>query len=131
VCTGPIFKYLDLKYVLSLSSILSNLLFSLQPATTTTKAMGVRDLDMHILTLSYPWLGLPVELLRRQRKPTGGLICAHVVRAEVAVSIIAKKMPKKLSTFKIKPSTHHHDHRPTTMNSSHAPPPLTFFLVLP
>mmetsp|Transcript_28446 Transcript_28446/g.57279 ORF Transcript_28446/g.57279 Transcript_28446/m.57279 type:complete len:448 (-) Transcript_28446:90-1433(-) len=57
------------------------------PLFTLLQALGVRELDMHILTLSYPWLGLPVELMRRQRKPTGGLICAHAVRVVVLYSM--------------------------------------------
>jgi len=57
------------------------------PLFALMQALGFRELDMHILTLSYPWLGLPVELLRRQRKPSGPLIGAHCVRVVVLYSM--------------------------------------------
>lgn len=44
-------------------------------------------LDLHILTLSYPWLGLPVEILRARQKPIGPLISAHLVRVIVLYSM--------------------------------------------
>jgi hypothetical protein len=42
---------------------------------------------MHILTLSYPWLGLPVEVLRRMGKPSAPLIGAHVFRVVILYSM--------------------------------------------
>lgn len=57
------------------------------PLFACLQALGFRELDLQILTLSYPWLGLPVELLRRQRKPSGPLIGAHCVRVVVLYSM--------------------------------------------
>jgi len=57
------------------------------PLFACLQSLGFRELDMQILTLSYPWLGLPVELLRRQRKPSGPLIGAHCIRVVVLYSM--------------------------------------------
>mmetsp|Transcript_19258 Transcript_19258/g.56018 ORF Transcript_19258/g.56018 Transcript_19258/m.56018 type:complete len:593 (-) Transcript_19258:17-1795(-) len=51
------------------------------------RRLGLAALDMNILTLSYPWLGVPVEILRRQRKPVAPLIVAHIVRVIVLYSM--------------------------------------------
>lgn len=62
-------------------------IISIKPPHPPSQALGYRDLDLHILTLSYPWLGLPVELLRRQRKPAAGLLAAHGLRVVVLYSM--------------------------------------------
>lgn len=38
------------------------------------------QLDFGALSLSYPWLGAPLELLRAQRRPTCPFVAAHVFR---------------------------------------------------
>ena len=42
---------------------------------------------MQILTMSYPWLGIPVDRLRQQNKPITPLIVAHLVRVLVLYSM--------------------------------------------
>lgn len=41
------------------------------------------DLDFRLLSLSYPWLGVPMQRLRARRKPLAPFIMAHVVRVVV------------------------------------------------
>jgi hypothetical protein len=47
------------------------------------RRLGVRLLDFRILTLSYPWLGIPMQRLRARRKPLTPFIMAHLVRVFV------------------------------------------------
>lgn len=51
------------------------------------RRLGLNSLDMHILTLSYPWLGIPIDRLRQQRKPVSPMILAHAVRVVVLYSM--------------------------------------------
>lgn len=49
------------------------------------RAMGCATLDMHLLTLSYPWLGVPIEQLRARNKPVGPFIFAHLCKVNVSL----------------------------------------------
>mmetsp|Transcript_8451 Transcript_8451/g.11011 ORF Transcript_8451/g.11011 Transcript_8451/m.11011 type:complete len:612 (+) Transcript_8451:136-1971(+) len=79
-------------FVATVTSLIVRMLISsgvvvMFPLFWMLQMLGFRDLDMHILTLSYPWLGLPVEVLRRMGKPSGPLIAAHVFRVIVLYSM--------------------------------------------
>lgn len=47
------------------------------------RAGVLRVLDFRLLSLSYPWLGVPLQRLRARRKPLTPFIMAHVVRVFV------------------------------------------------
>ncbi|CAM9675562.1 unnamed protein product [Chrysoparadoxa australica] len=42
-----------------------------------------RGIDFHLLSASYPWLGMPMERLRRQGKPLTPFIMGHVMQVLV------------------------------------------------
>ena len=50
------------------------------------RRVGV-DLDLEILTMSYPWLGRPVARLQREGKPVTPIIVAHCIRVVVLYSM--------------------------------------------
>jgi hypothetical protein len=45
--------------------------------------LGCLSVDFHLLTLSYPWLGVPIEQLRSNNKPVTPFIVAHVTKVLV------------------------------------------------
>lgn len=53
------------------------------PVFICLRRLGVRVLQWRILSLSYPWLGVPIQRLRARRKPLGPFILAHLVRVFV------------------------------------------------
>lgn len=44
------------------------------------RGLGWGDLDLHLLTLSYPWLGVPIEQLTARNKPVAPFIVAHITK---------------------------------------------------
>lgn len=54
------------------------------PLFILLRRLGVfRVLDFRLLSLSYPWLGVPLQRLRARRKPLAPFIMAHVIRVFV------------------------------------------------
>jgi len=47
------------------------------------RSFGWHQINLRILTQSYPWLGYPVEHLQALNRPTKSLICAHLAKAVV------------------------------------------------
>lgn len=48
------------------------------------RGMGWHGLDLHLLTVSYPWLGVPIEQLVARNKPIAPFIVAHVTKVRQA-----------------------------------------------
>lgn len=53
------------------------------PVFICLRRLGMRALQFRLLSLSYPWLGVPIQRLRARRKPLLPFIMAHLVRVFV------------------------------------------------
>ena len=84
--TGLAFFFVSTVTALVVRMLISSGVVVMFPVFFALRRLGW-PLDLHILTLSYPWLGLPVELLRAQNKPVGPLIGAHLCRVVVLYSM--------------------------------------------
>ncbi|KAG5179669.1 hypothetical protein JKP88DRAFT_326354, partial [Tribonema minus] len=63
--------------------LLSSGVAAMFPFFALLRRMGFTDLDDRVLAASYPWIGRPMQALRRQNKPTGPFIMAHLVQVVV------------------------------------------------
>lgn len=68
------------------------------PLFYCVRRVGV-NLDLDILTMSYPWLGRPVARLEAQNKPTAPLIAAHCIRVVVLYSMY--EVGDRRATFRL------------------------------
>lgn len=53
------------------------------PVFFALRRLGMRVLQFRLLSLSYPWLGVPIQRLRARRKPLFPFVMAHLVRVFV------------------------------------------------
>lgn len=52
-----------------------------------SQAFGVQVISARIISLSYPWIGLPMELFRARHQSAVPFICAHITRVIVYYSV--------------------------------------------
>jgi hypothetical protein len=77
------FFAIDTMSALTVTTCVSSGVIFLFPLVYSLQCCGLMRNGTQILSLSYPWLGLPIERLREQDKSTTSFIVAHVVKVLV------------------------------------------------
>lgn len=44
------------------------------------QSCGMQGISMRVISLSYPWIGLPLQLIRQRNLASGPFVCAHITR---------------------------------------------------
>lgn len=77
------FFFLSTSTALMVRVLISSGVVLLFPVFWLLQAFGMQPINMRIISLSYPWLGIPIELLQATRQSAVPFVIAHLARVIV------------------------------------------------
>lgn len=84
VCTSCMaFFLLSTTTALLVRVLISSGVVIIFPLFHILRYCGVRGLSMRIISLSYPWIGLPLQLIQSRQQSATPFVCAHLTRVAV------------------------------------------------